>query len=229
MKRIIVNNISKRFKIGFRKHESALGRLVSFFSGREPKKEILVLKDISFSVEEGEILGIVGPNGSGKSTLLRIVAGIYGLDGGEVETNGKIISLINLNIGLQPRLSMRDNIYLCSSLFGISRKTIKKRFNSIVQFAELEKFVDTKLYQFSNGMLERLAFSIAIHCNPEILILDEVFEVGDESFKMKSAKKIKEFAKIGGSVLFVSHDDKMIKRYCDRVIKLEFGKIVKNK
>jgi ABC-type polysaccharide/polyol phosphate transport system ATPase subunit len=226
MERIIVSHISKKFKIGFKKHQSALARLVSFFSGREPKREILVLKDISFSVEEGEILGIVGPNGSGKSTLLRIVSGIYEPDKGEVKTNGKIISLINLDIGFQSRLTMRDNIFICCSLFDVGLNDVKERFNSIVKFAGLENFVDTKLYQFSNGMLERLAFSIAIHCNPEILILDEVFEVGDDNFKTKSAKKIKELAKKGVAVLFVSHNDYLIKTYCDRVIRLHRRKLV---
>ncbi len=226
MRRINVDNVSKKFKIGFRKHQSALARAVSFFSGKEPQKEIWALKNVSFFVRSGEVVGVIGPNGSGKSTLLRVIAGIYSPDNGKVITNGKIISLINLDIGLQPRLTMRDNIFLCCALFDLGKEEIKKRFNSIIKFAELENFIDTKLYQFSSGMLQRLAFSIAIHCNPEILILDEVFEVGDESFRMKSAKKIKELVKKGAAVLFVSHNPYLIKTYCSRVIKFDKGKLI---
>jgi ABC-type polysaccharide/polyol phosphate transport system ATPase subunit len=225
MKRIIVNNVSKNFKIGFKKHQNTLSKFVSLFSGRESQKEISVLEKVSFSVDAGEILGIIGANGSGKSTLLRIVAGIYKPDSGEVITNGKIISLINLNLGFHSRLTMQENIFLCCSLFGVSSENIKKRLGSIVEFAELEKFANTKLYQFSNGMLQRLAFSIAIHCDPDILILDEVFEFGDENFRMKSAKKIKEFVKLGGSVLFVSHNSYLIETYCDKSAKIKNGRL----
>jgi ABC-type polysaccharide/polyol phosphate transport system ATPase subunit len=225
MERIIATKISKKFKIGFKKHQSFLARLISLFSGKEPQKEIWALKDVSFSINNGEIVGIVGPNGSGKSTLLRIISGIYKPEKGEVRTNGKIISLINLDVGLQSRLTMKDNIFLCCSLFDLGREDIKDRLESIAQFAELENFIDTKIYQFSNGMLQRLAFSIAIHCNPEILILDEVFEVGDESFRKKSAKKIKELVKKGASVLLVTHNPYFVRKYCKRVIKLESGKI----
>ena len=225
MKRIIVKDVSKKFRIGFKKSQSALARAIYLFSGKEPQKEISVLKNISFSADEGEILGIIGPNGSGKSTLLRIIVGVYFPDNGKVIMNGKVVSLINLNIGLQQRLTMSDNIFLCCALFDLGRKDIKKRFNSIIKFAELENFVDTKLYQFSNGMMQRLAFSIAMHCNPEILILDEVFEVGDEEFKIKSAKKIREFAEKGGAVLLVSHDMGLIKKYCNRVLFLKEGRI----
>jgi len=185
------------------------------------------LREISFSVEGGEVVGIVGENGSGKSTLLRIIAGIYDRDGGEVKTKGKIIPLINLNIGLMDRLTMEDNIYLCCGLFGLSRKETKRSFDSIVEFSELINFVNTKIYQFSEGMKQRLSFSIAVHCNPDILLLDEVFEVGDEDFKIKSANKIKDFVKSGVTVLLVSHELQLIERYCDRAIWLDKGSIVK--
>ncbi len=227
MQRITVENIAKRFKIGFKKNQSILARISSFFSGREPKKIIWALKEVSFEAEEGEIIGIIGKNGSGKSTLLRMIAGIYRCNKGKITTNGKIISLINLNVGMQPRLTMKDNIYLCCSLFALSQKTIKQRFNSIVRFSELENFINTKIYQFSEGMKQRLAFSIAIHCNPEILLLDEVFEVGDKEFKIKSANKIKELVKKGSTVLLVSHELWMIEKYCNKIIQLDKGKISK--
>jgi ABC-type polysaccharide/polyol phosphate transport system ATPase subunit len=226
MQRIVVEDIAKRFKIGFKKRQTALSRLASLFSGREPKKIIWALKEVSFKAEEGEIIGIIGKNGSGKSTLLRVIAGIYKCNKGKVKTNGKIISLINLNVGMQQRLTMKDNIYLCCSLFGLSQKTIKQRFNSVLKFSELQNFLNTKIYQFSEGMKQRLAFSIAIHCNPEILLLDEVFEVGDKEFKIKSANKIKELVKKGATVLLVSHELWMIEKYCDRIIWLDKGRIL---
>jgi len=222
MKRINVGSVSKKFKIGFVKNQTALSRIMSF-SGREPKKTIWALKDMSLDADAGEAVGIIGKNGSGKSTLLRIIARIYKPSEGIIETEGRIISLINLNIGMIDRLSMRDNIHLCCALFNLSRKEIGDRFDSIVEFSELSEFVNTKLYQFSNGMLQRLAFSIAIHCDPEILLVDEVFEVGDEGFKKKSAIKIRELVDSGVTVLFVSHDLGMIEKYCDRVIWMSKG------
>jgi len=224
--RIIVKNISKKFKIGFKKHQSALARFVSLFSGKEPKKIIQALKNVSFKVKKGEIFGIIGENGSGKSTLLRVIAGIYRQDKGDIITNGKIISVINLTAGFHSRLTTKDNIFLVSSFFGLSQKEIKEKFNLIVEFAGLEDFVNTKIYQFSEGMKQRLAFSIAIHCNSEILLLDEIFEVGDEKFRIKSADKITNLVNKGITVLLVSHDLNMVEKYCDGVIWLEKGEIV---
>ncbi len=223
--RIIVENLSKKFQIGFKKNQSALERAISLFSGKEPKKTIQALNNISFTAEKGEIIGIIGENGSGKSTLLRTIAGIYRQDEGKIITNGKVVSLINLKIGLQHRLTMRDNIFLISSFFGLSRKEIIQRYNSIVEFTGLENFINTKIYQFSEGMKARLAFSIAIHCAPDILLLDEIFEIGDENFRKKSAEKIKEFVNKGVTAILVSHDLHMVKKYCDKVIWLEQGKI----
>jgi ABC-type polysaccharide/polyol phosphate transport system ATPase subunit len=225
MERIIVDNISKKFKIGFKKRQTALARILSFFSGKEPKRTIKALKEISFNAEAGEIVGIIGSNGSGKSTLLRVIAGIFKQDGGIIKINGNLISLIGLAIGFDPRLTMKENIFLCGSLFGLGQKTIKKRFNSIVKFSELEEFVNTKVYQFSEGMKQRFAFSIAIHCNPEILLLDEVFEVGDQAFRIKSINKIKEIVKKGTTVLLVTHRMDLIEKYCDRVIWVKEGDI----
>jgi len=227
MERIIVDNAGKKFKIGFIKSQSALARLVSLLSGREPKKIIWALKDVSLKINPQEVVGIIGENGSGKSTLLRCISKIYKTDAGKIKTNGKIISLIGLDIGMQHRLTMKDNIYLCCSLFGLSRQEIKQKFDSVIKFSELQQFVNTKLYQFSEGMKQRLAFSIAVHCEPEILLLDEVFEVGDEKFKEKSANKIKELVKKGVSVILVSHNLSIIEKHCDRAILLAKGSIKK--
>lgn len=227
MQRIILKNVSKKFKIGFEKNQGTLARFVSLFSGRETKKTIQVLNNISFSARAGEVIGIIGKNGSGKSTLLKIIAEIYNKDGGEIKTNGKITSLINLNTGLKERLTMKDNVVLCCSLFGLSKKEIKKIFNSIIELSELRDFINTKIYQFSEGMKQRLAFAIAVYSRPEILLLDEVFEIGDESFKEKSVAKIKNLVEQGATVLLVSHDLNLIKEHCHRLIWLEKGHLVK--
>lgn len=226
-KRIIIENLSKEFKIGFKKNLGTLARILRLFSGREPKKTLRALNEISFSLQHKEILGIIGSNGSGKTTLLRILAGIYPSYTGKVKINGKIIQLIGLKKGLQSRLKMKENIFLLGSLFGLGRKEIKKRFKSIVEFADLEDFVETKLYQFSSGMVQRLTFSIAIHCNPDILLLDEIFAVGDENFRNKSTKRIKKLVKNGASAILVSHELWMIEKYCDKVIWMEKGEIKK--
>ncbi|MCB9358785.1 ABC transporter ATP-binding protein [Candidatus Woesearchaeota archaeon] len=207
------------------KNQSVLSRIISFLSFKTSVKILNVLSDVSFDVNKGEILGLIGKNGSGKSTLLRIISGIYDSDEGSVESTGKIVSLIGLGQGLKDRLTMRENIYLVCSLFGLSRKTVKKRFNSIVKFAELKDFVDTKLFQFSSGMVQRLAFSIAIHSDPEILLLDEVFEVGDKDFKKKSKEKLKELVKGGASIVLVSHELGMIREHCDKVVWLKDGMV----
>ncbi len=228
MSRITVKNISKKFRIGFMKNQSILNRLLIALSSRGQKKEIIVLNDVSIAINKGETVGIIGENGSGKSTLLRIIAGIYKADKGDVFINGKIISLINLGVGLKERLTMKDNIFLMGSLLGMSNKNIIEKFDDIVLFSELEDFVDTKVYQFSAGMIQRLIFSIAINANPDILLLDEVFEVGDENFREKSAKKIKDLVNTKNvAVILVSHELEMIEKYCDRAILIKKGKIQK--
>jgi ABC-type polysaccharide/polyol phosphate transport system ATPase subunit len=219
-KRIIVKDVCKRFRIGFRKRASFLERIILFFSGRESKKVIKVLDKINLEVYSGEIVGLVGENGCGKSTLLRIIAGIIRQDSGEIITNGRVVSLINLNVGLKDRLTMKDNIFLIGSLFGMSYKEILRRYNSITSFSELKGYENTKIYQFSNGMRQRLVFSVAVACSPDVLLLDEVFEVGDENFKKKSSHKIKEIIKKGGCVILVSHDMDLIRRNCGRVVEL---------
>lgn len=213
MKRIIVERVSK------------------IFDDKEEHRKIRVLEDVSFDVEEGKIVGIIGRNGCGKSTLLRIIAEIYNPDKGKIFTKGKKVSLIGMNEGMDLRLTAVDNIFLCCSLLGLSNKEIKKRLNEIISFAGLEKFANTKLYKFSSGMMARLAFSIATHSinyNPDILLLDEIFAVGDEEFRMKCFKKIKDIIKNGSTVLIVSHELEMLEKICDRIIWLERGRIKKD-
>lgn len=230
MERIVVDNISKKFFIGFKKPKSALERFVSLFTGIEDRKSFWALKNVSFSANAGEIIGIIGKNGSGKSTLLRVIAGIYTIDNGNIKTAGNIISMIRLGDGFKDRLTMRENIYLCCCLFGLDQNKIKNRFNQIVVFAELDKYIHTKLYQFSEGMRARLAFSIAITCDPDILLLDEFLAVGDESFKNKALGKIKDLINSGKTVLLTTHflediEDQM-GRVCDKVIWMDRGSII---
>src|SRR4030042_3287689 len=232
MKRIIIKNVWKKFEIGAKKRQNALERFIALFSGKESRKQMWALKDISFNAEAGEIIGIIGENGSGKSTLLRVIAGIYNTDKGIVKTNGKISSLINLEAGMDPRLNARDNIYLCCSIMGLKNREIKEKFEEIISFAELQEFVNTKLYQFSLGMISRLAFSIIIHSamhkKPEILLLDEIFTVGDEHYKNKCMEKIEEIMKSGATIIMVSHNLPRIRKHCKRIIWIDKGQIIKD-
>lgn len=225
MHRVVIKNVTKDFKIGSLKGQGMLGRVLSLISGREHRHWVTILKGISLKADPGELVGLVGSNGAGKSTLMRILAGIYPKTRGKIKINGNIVPIIGLGSGFQIRLTMKDNIYLTGSLFNMSRKAIKENFDSIASFAELEDYVDTKLFQFSEGMRQRLAFSVAIHANPDILLLDEVFEVGDRRFRKKSSEKIKELASKGATVILVSHELWMIEKHCKRTIWLKDGKV----
>ena len=229
MDRIILENITKGYNIAGRKKHKFLANILDIFSIFGNKKNLEVLKNINLQVKAGEILGIVGGNGSGKSTLLRIMAGIYRQDKGKVIINGKIISLINLYVGLKEQLAMRDNIFLLGSLFGLSHKETSSKFNLILEFSGLRDFLDAKIHQLSLGMAQRIVFSVAIHSNPDILLLDEVFEIGDEDFREKSVQKIKEIVKNGTSVVLVSHDIPLIEKHCNRIIHLASGMVINNK
>ena len=229
--KLIIKNISKEFKIGFKKHQGILGKTISFISGREPKRKFLALDNISFSVKPKEIVGIIGPNSVGKSTLLRIIGKIYQPSNGKIITNQKIILLLKENIGLDIRLDMKESIFLSCALLGLKKEQTRKIFKKIVEFSELEKYINTKLYQFSTGMILRLFFSIIINSlenkGSEILLLDEIFTVSDKKFKEKCIKKIKEIAENGSSIILVSHDLKLIEKECTKIIWLDKGKIVK--
>jgi ABC-type polysaccharide/polyol phosphate transport system ATPase subunit len=229
--RVILSNVSKKFRIGCKEeNKSALARVVSLFSGKEQKRDFFALKNVSFSLASGQNLGIIGRNGSGKSTLLRVIAGVYGPDEGEVKTKGSLVLLTGIGQGLNPKLTMRENIYLMGSILGLGQRDIKKKFNEIVEFAGLLDFIDTKVYQFSSGMLTRLNFSVMIHCikhsNPDILLLDEVFRAGgDIDFESKATKKMEEFVSGGTTVVLATHDLDIVKKYCDKVIWIEKGRI----
>lgn len=231
--RIVLDNVSKKFKIGYKdENRSALARIVSLFSEKEPKKDFYALKNISFEVSSGQNLGVIGRNGSGKSTLLRLIAGVYEPDGGNIKTKGSVVCLMGLGYGLNPKLTMRENIYLMGSIMGLSQKDIKKRFGEIVSFSGLSDFLGTKIYQFSSGMITRLNFSVTIHCvkhsNPDILLLDEVFGAGgDIDFEEKAIKKMEELITGGTTAVLATHDLNTVEKYCDRVLWLDKGKILK--
>jgi len=191
---------------------------------RRKKKEFWALKDINFETKKGEIFGIIGSNGAGKSTLLKIIAGIFPATEGEVRVNGNIAPLIELGAAFNPELTGIENIFLTGSIYKIPRKVIRENIDKIIEFSGLRKFVDIPIKNYSSGMFIRLAFSIVIFFRPEIVLIDEVFAVGDETFQQKSFEKILSFRKSGASIILVSHDVNIIKRICDRVLILSHGK-----
>lgn len=201
------------------------GAFVSLFKNKN-YESFKALDNISFDVRQGEFVGIIGKNGSGKSTLLRILAGIYQPDRGKVQIHGQISPFLELGIGFNPELSGRDNIYLNGILLGLTKKEIDKKFDEIVAFSELERFIDQKLKNYSSGMQVRLAFSVAIFANRDILLLDEVMAVGDMAFKEKSFQKIWEFHTQGKTIILVTHDSDVVTQYCDTAILLSEGKML---
>lgn len=229
--RIKVDKISKKFNIDFRKNEGLLARVLGLFSRNSSKKELLALEDISFQAKEGEVVGVIGRNGSGKSTLLKIISGVYSSSSGEVKTTGSMVYLTGLGQGLTPKLTMRENIFLMGSIMGLAQEDIKKRFNDIVELSGLKDFVDSKIYQFSSGMITRLNFSVMInslkHHNPDIILLDEVFGAGgDIEFQNKGIEKMEGLIKGSATVVMASHDLETIKKYCHKVILLNKGRAV---
>jgi len=225
---IKVKSVSKTFRIKERNTDSIRRKAFEFFKGRNNYKEVKALNNISFNVKKGEFIGIVGRNGSGKSTLLRLLLGSYKPNkGSQIEINGSIMRLA-LGVGFDPNLSARENIYVNGSIIGLSFKEIGGLFIKIVEFAEIEDFVDSPIKFFSSGMKSRLAFSIAVNTKADILLIDEFFGgVGDEKFKKKSSVVFKNTILEGRTIIFVSHNLKTIQEYCSRVILLEKGNLIK--
>jgi len=222
---IKVTHVSKSFKLPHEKQDSLKGRLIHL---RKRGFEIQqALKDISFEVKKGEFFGIVGRNGSGKSTLLKMLAGIYMPNSGEITIDGKLTPFIELGVGFNPELSGRDNVFLNGALLGFTRDEMEAMYDDIVEFAELEKFMDQKLKNYSSGMQVRLAFSIAIRADTDILILDEVLAVGDAAFQQKCFDYFATLKYRKKTVILVSHSMSAVERFCDRAILIESGRIVK--
>jgi lipopolysaccharide transport system ATP-binding protein len=223
MNAIIIDRVSKRFKVPHEKKQTLFLNLVGIVKRQFDYEEFWALKDISFEIKTGEAFGIVGRNGSGKSTLLKILAKVLYPDSGSVSMNGKVASFLELGVGFQPELTAEENVYIYSSILGMNRKDVHQKRQAIFDFAELEKFRSMKLKNFSSGMYLRLAFSTAIHANPDTLLIDEVFAVGDETFQKKCAAKINEFRELGKTIVFVSHDLTAVKNLCQRSLLLNNG------
>ncbi|MBI2595557.1 ABC transporter ATP-binding protein [Candidatus Daviesbacteria bacterium] len=219
---ISFNNVSKKFKKGQRYYLKQA--LLDFFRPGV-NDDFWALRNVSFKVQKGEAIGIIGANGSGKSTILKLIAGVLTPTKGNVVVNGRIGPLIELGAGFHPELSGRDNIYLNGTILGLPKKELERKFEDIVDFAELSDFIDTPVKHYSSGMQVRLGFSIATQINPEILIIDEVLSVGDASFQNKCLSLFGEFKKRGITIIIVSHQINLIEQFCQRLILVEKGKI----
>jgi ABC-type polysaccharide/polyol phosphate transport system ATPase subunit len=222
---ISVKNVSKTFKLPHEQLNGIKQLALNVFKsgGYETQK---VLSDISFEVKKGEFFGIVGRNGSGKSTLLKILAGIYAVDRGDVNVTGTLTPFIELGVGFNPELTGRENVYMNGALLGMSHKQVDEIYKDIVDFAELENFMDQKLKNYSSGMQVRLAFSIAIRAKSDILLFDEVLAVGDASFQQKCYEMFETMKADGQTIILVTHDMSAVQRFCERAIMIDNGKIV---
>lgn len=218
-----VDHVSKYFKLPTEATNSLRTALVNRFKGIKGYKEQHVLKDISFEVEKGDFFGILGRNGSGKSTLLKIISEIYVPEKGSVTIDGKLVSFIELGVGFNPELTGRENVYMNGAMLGFSTAEIDAMYDDIVDFAELHDFMNQKLKNYSSGMQVRLAFSVAIKAQGDILILDEVLAVGDEAFQRKCNDYFQERKKSGKTTILVTHDMGAVKKYCNKAVLIENG------
>ncbi len=225
---ISVHHVSKSFKLPHEKIDSVKSLFVNPLNkNRKRYEEQHALKDITFDIPKGEFFGIVGRNGSGKSTLLKIIAGIYQPNQGSVSVQGRLVPFIELGVGFNPELTGRENVYLNGALLGFTKAEVEVKYDSIVEFAELERFMDQKLKNYSSGMQVRLAFSVAtVLAESDVLLIDEVLAVGDADFQRKCFEYFKKIKKDKKTVIFVSHDMGAIREYCDRAVLIEKNKIV---
>ena len=220
---VTIDRVSKSFTLARRSSglkERALGAVRG---ARETRETLWALRGVSLQIARGETFGLIGPNGCGKSTLLQIVAGILEPDEGSVAVSGRVTSLLELGAGFSPDLTGRENIFLNASLYGVSRDLIARRFDEIVAFSELERFIDMPVRTYSSGMYVRLGFSVAVHLDPEVILVDEAFAVGDERFQRKCLHTIRDFQKRGTTLVMVSHDLLLIEHLCTRAALLDQG------
>ena len=228
--RIDIVSVSKAFSIRHNRSNSLKSSFVGIFHPRyqERVEEFWALRDINLEIQPGESFGIIGRNGSGKSTLLRIIAGIYSPSSGEIRMpkNIRVGAMIELGVGFHPELTGRENVFLGASIHGLCRKEIEALYPAIVEFAELEEFMDTAMKNYSSGMHARLGFALAVNLNPDLFIIDEVLSVGDEAFQQKCIKQIEAFQALGKTIIFVSHSPEVVKSICSRVCVLDHGSLV---
>lgn len=220
---IEVKNIRKKFKVYFDKGYGLKEKIL--FAGRNKYDERWVLNDISFQIKKGEAVGLIGKNGCGKSTMLKLISRIIYPTEGTLKINGRVSSLLELGAGFHPDMSGRENIYTNASIFGLTKKEIDQRLESIIKFSELEEFIDCPVRTYSSGMYMRLAFSVAINVDADILLIDEILAVGDVSFQAKCFERLKEIKDAGTTIVLVSHSPAQIEQICDRAIWIEDGKI----
>ena len=223
---IEVNNVSMMFNKSKERIDSVKEYFIRFIKRQIMIEEFWALKNVSFDVKKGEFLGIVGLNGSGKSTLLKLIAGVMKPTNGNINVKGTIAPLIELGAGFDMNLSARENVFLNGAVLGFSRKEMQKKFEWIIDFAELWDFVDSPIKNYSSGMIARLGFSIATASNPDILIVDEILGVGDFKFQQKCHRRMNEIIENGATVLFVSHSINQIKELCSRVVWLNNGELI---
>ena len=222
---IDVTHITMCFQMDPNRTNSLKEWFISLLSGKRVRKDFYALTDINFQVFPGEVVGIIGHNGSGKSTLLKVISGIYKPTSGSAAVGARIVPMLELGSGFDMELSGRENIYLNGAILGYSKEFLEARYQSILEFSELKSFIDMPLKTYSSGMMMRLAFSVATVVEPEILIVDEILGVGDESFQRKSNARMMELMGGGTTVLFVSHSLDQIRTMCSRVVWLDHGKI----
>jgi len=225
-------NVSKRYRLGEGGYRTFSEDLASLFSrrvasGGSGKNTVWALKDVSFEVDHHQTLGLIGPNGAGKTTTLRLLAGITQPTSGKISAVGRMGVLIELTAGFHPELTGRENIYLNGSILGMKKREIDREFDDIVDFSGIKEFLDTPLKRYSSGMLVRLGFSVAVHVNPEILLVDEVLAVGDYAFQARCYSKISQLKAGGVTTVFVSHQLDRVRRYCDRALLLDKGQVVR--
>ncbi|GAA1341799.1 ABC transporter ATP-binding protein [Arthrobacter roseus] len=223
---IEVTNVSKEFVL--RHTRSVKEAFVWLVKGRKGdlSEKFHALNEVSVSINEGESVALLGLNGSGKSTLLKHMSGVMLPDSGTVRTRGRVAGLIEVGAGFHPDLSGRDNVYLNGAILGMTEKEIDEKFDSIVEFSEIAQFIDTEVKFYSSGMYLRLAFSVAVHTDPEVFLVDEILAVGDEPFQKKCIKKIKELSAAGKTLVVVSHDLDLVVKVCERGILMEKGRLV---
>ena len=220
---INVDNVYKNFNVYYDRTNTLKERLLFWKSSKKEQREIL--KGVSLKIHKGEVVGLIGVNGSGKSTLLKLMTKIIYPNKGTVTTKGKLTSLLELGAGFHQDFSGRENIYFNASIFGLTKKEIDKRLEQIIEFSELQEFIDNPVRTYSSGMYMRLAFSVAINVDAEILLIDEILSVGDEHFQEKCFKKLEELKAEGKTIVFVTHGMGSVKRFCTRAVWLHEGKI----
>ncbi len=221
-KSIVVDHVSKRFTMRY--HRTIKQMSIARLRGQQISDSFLAVDDVSFTVERGESIGLMGLNGAGTSTLLKLINGVMIPDAGQVLTRGRIAVLIATGAGFHPQLTGRDNVFLNAAILGMSEKETKARFDDIVEFADIGRFLDTPVGHYSSGMFARLGFAVAVHTDSDIFLVDEVLAVGDKPFKKKCMEKMKEIRESGRTLFYVSHAAGSVRKMCDRVIVLEKGR-----